>query len=43
MKNLASESMPNDVLMWVELVGGKAKSEMMGIGFWRLAGCEIER
>ena len=40
---LASEYMPDDVLIWGESSGGKAKSGMMGIGFWGLAGCEIER
>ena len=39
---LASESMPDDVLIWGDSGGGKTKSGMMGIGFWRLAGCEIE-
>ena len=43
MSELASESMPDDVLMWGESGDGKAKSGMMGIGFWRLAGWEIER
>ena len=40
---LASESISDDVLIWGDSVGGKAKSVMMGIGFWRLAGWEIER
>ena len=39
----ASESMPDDVLIWDDSGGGKAKSGMMGIGIWRLAGWEIER
>ena len=42
MSELASESMPDDVLIWGDSGGGK-KSGMMGIGFWRLAGWEIER
>ena len=40
---LASETMPDDLLMWGDSSGGKAKSGMMWIGFWRLAGWEIER
>ena len=40
---LASESMPDDVLIWGDSGGGKAKSGTMGIAFWRLAGWEIER
>ena len=40
---LASESMPDDVLIWGDSGGGRAKSVMMGIGFWRLTGWEIER
>ena len=39
----ASESMPDDVLIWDDSGGGKAKSGMMGIGIWRLAGWENER
>ena len=40
---LVSESMPDDVLTWGDSGGGKAKSGMMGSGFWRLAGWEMER
>ena len=41
---LVSESMPDDVLTWGESSGGgKAKSGMMGSGFWMLAGWEMER
>ena len=40
---LASKSTPDDVLISVDSSGGNAKSGMMGIGFWRLAGWEIER
>ena len=40
---LASESVPDDVLIWGDSGGGKAKSGIMGIGFWRLARWEIER
>ena len=40
---LASESMQDDVLMWGDSGGRKAKSGMMGIGFWTLAGWENER
>ena len=40
---LASESMPDGVLIWGDSGGRKAKSGMMGIGCWRLAGWEIER
>ena len=43
MSELVSESMPDDVLTWGDSGGGKAKSGMMGIGFWRLAGWEMER
>ena len=43
MSELASESMQDDVLIWGDSSGGKAKSGMMGIGFWRLAGWKIER
>ena len=31
------------VVTWGDSGGGRAKREMMGIGFWRLAGWEIER
>ena len=41
MSELASESMPDDLLMWRDSGGGKAKSGMMRTGFWRLAGWEI--
>ena len=34
MSELVSESMPDDVLTWGDSGGGKAKSGMMGIGFW---------
>ena len=40
---LALEFVPDDVLIWGDSGGGKAKSGMMGIGFWRLAGWEIEK
>ena len=40
---LTSESMLDDVLIWGDSSGGKAKSGMMGIGFWRWAGWENER
>ena len=43
MSELASESIPDDVLIWGESGGGKAKNGMTGMGFWRLAGWEIER
>ena len=43
MSELVSESMPDDVLTWDDSVGGKAKSGLMGIGFWRLTGWEMER
>ena len=43
MSELVSESMPDDVLTWGDSGGGKAKSGMMVIGFWRLAGWEMER
>ena len=43
MSELVSESMPDDVLTWADSGGGKAKGGMMGIGFWRLAGWEMER
>ena len=43
MSELVSESMPDDALTWGDSGGGKAKSGMMGIGFWRLAGWEMER
>ena len=43
MSELASESMPDEMLIWGDSGGGKAKSGMMGMGFWRLAGREIER
>ena len=43
MSELASEYMPDDVLIWGDSGGGKSKSGMMGIGFWMLAGLEIER
>ena len=33
MSELASESMPDDVLMWSDSGGGNAKSGKMGIGF----------
>ena len=35
---LVSESMPDDVLTWGKSSDGKAKSGMIGSGFWRLAG-----
>ena len=38
MSELASESMPDDVLVWGGSGGRKAKIGMLGIGFWRLAG-----
>ena len=41
MSELASESMPDDVLIRGDSGGGKARSGMMGIGLWRLAGWEI--
>ena len=40
---LASQSMPSEVLIWGDSGGAKAKSEIMGIGFWKLAGWQIER
>ena len=43
MSELALDSMPDHVLIWGESGGGKAKSGMMGIGFCRLAGWEMER
>ena len=43
MSELVSESMPDDALTLGNSGGGKAKSRMMGIGFWRLAGWEKER
>ena len=43
MSELVSETMPDDVLTWGDSGGGKAKSGMMGIGFWRLAVWEMER
>ena len=38
MFELVSESMPDDVLKWVDSGGEIAKIGMMGIGFWRMAG-----
>ena len=35
--------MPDDVFICGESGGGKAKSEIMGIGLWRLAGWKFER
>ena len=35
---LVSESMPDEVLTWGDSGGGKAKSGMIGMLFWRLAG-----
>ena len=43
MSELVSKSMPDDLLTWGDSGGGKAKSGMMGSGFWRLAGWEMER
>ena len=43
MSELASQSMPDDVLRWGDSGGGKAKSGLMGIGVWSLAGWKIER
>ena len=43
MSELVPESMPEVVLSWGDSSGGKAKSGMMGIGFWRLTGWEMER
>ena len=43
MSELVSEFMPDDMLTWGDSGGGKAKNGMMGIGFWRLAGWEMER
>ena len=43
MSELVSKSMPDDGLTWDDSSGGKAKIEMMGIGFWMLAGWEMER
>ena len=40
---LVSESMPDEVLTWGVSGGGKAKSGMTGIVFWRLTGSETER
>ena len=40
---LVSESMPDDMLTWGDSGGGKAKSGMMGSGFWMLTGWEMER
>ena len=40
---LVSESMPDDVLTWGDSGGRKTKSWIMGIGFRRLAGWEIDR
>ena len=34
MSELVSETMPDDMLTWGDSGGGKAKSGMMGIGFW---------
>ena len=35
--------MPDDVLISGESGVGKAKSGIMGTGFWRLAGWELDR
>ena len=43
MSELVSEFMPDDLINCVESSGGKAKIGIMGIGFWRLAGWELER
>ena len=40
---LVSEFMPDDVLVCGESDGGKAKSGIIWIGFWRLAGWEFDR
>ena len=40
---LVSEFMPDDVLACGESGGGKAKSGIIGSGFWRLAGWEFDR
>ena len=40
---LVSEFMPDDVLACVESGGGKAKSGIIGSGFWRLTGWEFDR
>ena len=43
MSELVSEFTPDDVLICGESGGGKAKSGIMGMGLWRLAGWEFER
>ena len=43
MSELVSEFTPDDVLICGESDGGKAKSGIMGMGLWRLAGWEFER
>ena len=40
---LVSEFMPDDVLACGESGGGKAKSGIIGSGFWRLIGREFDR
>ena len=40
---LVSEFMPDDALFCGESGGGKAKSEIIWIGFWSLAGWEFDR
>ena len=42
MPELVSEFMPDDVLICGESGGGKAKSGIRGIEFWRLAGWELD-
>ena len=40
---LVSEFMPDDILVRGESDGGKAKSGIIWLGFWRLAGWEFYR
>ena len=40
---IVSEFMPDDVLICGESSGGKAKSGIIGTGFWGLAGWEFDR
>ena len=43
MSELVSEFVLDDILKIGKLGGGKAKSGIIGIGVWRLAGWEFER
>ena len=43
MSELVSEFMPDDVLACGESGGTKAKSGIIGSGFWRLAGWVFDR